>query len=347
MHGRRSYRGLHCAIAPALLFLAVMASVVARGDSRDRVITYMPRGGSEWRIFDPARRKDELFTASQPRGVYWDSTESYVEYMNSETLFRIQWEMEAQPWPVLQLPSPSRDVSDWWFNPDSGCWQASAGGVVARNPARGEPLYVRCHYELWQSNREGAAWRIAQAETTDTDCRGCSFCNAWKIPDPRAIRRKTVIGFDQLHEAMTIDGWGGTPVVIPPPAGEPPSWLKWYFIPLRSDPERGLALRMGRRSPDLKTFMVPFYLMDRRRGTQRLLETPGLRRDEETWNVGMAENDGFLLVSGNRTYVYDLRTGEQVLNPPGYGDRPAVWIKRPAPARVDTLGLRRLRERFR
>jgi hypothetical protein len=335
-------RSLHCVVG-AILLLAVVTTGVVSGDSRDRVVTYLT-GNGEWRIFDPAHRKDELFMSGRPGAVYWDSTETHAEYIASGTLFRIQWEMGAQPWPVLQLPS-SPGLSDWWFNPDSSCWQASAGGGVLRRPAKDGAPYGWCHSELWQSDRKGDTWRIIQTDTTD--CGGCYFCETWKIPNPRAIRRNSALGFERLQSAMTIDGWGGTPVAIPPPAGEPPSRFKWYFIPFRTVPGRGLALRIVQRTPYPKVFLAPLYLVDRTRGTQRLLETPYFRRDEEMSRTGMAENDGFLLVSGYRTYVYDLSTGDQILDPPGYGDRPAVWIKRPAPARIDTLGLRRLRERFR
>ena len=55
----------------------------------------------------------------------------------------------------------------------------------------------------------------------------------------------------------------------------------------------------------------------------------------------------FLLICGYRPYVYDLSTGEQIFDPPGDVQGPAVWMKRPAPAFVDTAGLRRLQARFR
>lgn len=328
---------------PVILAVAILASAVsgsAFSETRDRVITYFDHG--EWRIFDPARRTDELFLKlGTARGVYWDTTETYVEYLDSGQLFRIEWELDAQPWLELQVPQ----VSDWWFNRDSLCWQASSGGGVPRNWARGEAPYTRCHSDLWQSDRDGTNWRIIRSDTTN--CGGCYFCEKWQVSDSSVIRRRAAIGLNQLQASMTIDRWGGTPVAIPPPTGEPPSQPDWYYIPFRTAPGRGLALRIGHRSPDLTTFRVPFYLIDRRRGTQRPFETPHLRRDADTWHVGMAEHDGFLLVSGIRTYAYDLNTGDQIFLRPGASPRNAVWIKRPVPARVDTVGLRRLRERFR
>jgi hypothetical protein len=80
---------------------------------------------------------------------------------------------------------------------------------------------------------------------------------------------------------------------------------------------------------------------------QQLLETPENYRDQDLGPTGMEEHDGFLLVSADRTYVYDLRTAEQILAQPNASVRGAVWIKAPAPASVDSLGLSRLRKRFR
>ena len=348
LHRRRFFAAI-----PAVALLVSIASGAEHRATHDRVITYLSetsRDGAlvvEWRIFDPVVRTDTLFrsfSGHEPVGIYWDTTGADVQYLDSGTLFRNRWELASQPWPVLQLPE-NRDISDWWFNADSLCWQAVAVVAVSHGQTwSGTPLH-RCRMELWQSDRDGAAWHAALAETID--CEDCSLCRSWKVPDPRGVRRQAAIGFSQLQEAMTIDDWGGTPEAISPPAGESATSSGWRFIPSRSAPERGLALRIGQRSPNLKTLMGPFYLADRRRGTQRLLETPALRRDEETWRMGMVEHDGFLLVTGIRTYVYDLNTGDQIFHPSGYVRRAAVWVKRPPPASVDSLGLRRLRARFR
>jgi len=187
----------------------------------------------------------------------------------------------------------------------------------------------------------GANWRIAQTETTE--CGGCYWCTDLKALDPGAVRRKAAIGIRQLHAGMSLDAWGGKPVAIPPPAGEPIFPLKWYFIPFRSAPGRGLALRIREHPPGPKVLVAPLYFMDRTHGTQRLVETFGFRRDQEDWRMRMIEHDGFLLVSSSGI----ANTGEQIFHPPGYARLTAGWVKRPRPVRVDAAGLRRLRERFR
>ena len=112
-------------------------------------------------------------------------------------------------------------------------------------------------------------------------------------------------------------------------------------------PWRGLAFRILEPYPGFKTFRLPFHFVDRRKGTQRRLETSTLYREQSFDRMGMEERNGFLLICGYRPYVYDLSTGEQIFDPPGDVQGPVVWMKRPAPAFVDTAGLRRLQARFR
>ncbi len=342
---------------PAIQVLAVLvllgvpthAATAREASVTHHVVTYFVDKNvdghivTEWRILDPATSRDTLFGTFNARGVFWDTTETNVDFVWGEQLFKVRWETGAQPWPIVSMPS--YDVVDWWFNPDSLCWQAAVRGGVPRNWGRGEPPYTRCHSELWQSGREGDAWRIVAADTAD--CGGCYFCETWRLRDSTMIRRRAAIGLGQLQGAMTIDAWGGTPEAIPPPRGESATSSNWFLIPCRSIPGRGLAFRIGRRLGGVKSFIAPIYLVDHAKGTQQLLETPATHRDQELWPMGMEEHEGFLLVSGIRTYLFDLRTGAQILSQPTWIARQAVWIKAPAPPSVDSLGLRRLRDRFR
>ena len=102
-------RCLYPAAVVLILLIAAGAPRTSRAATQDRVITYVAEiwgGRHEWRIFDPVRRKDELFRsfAGSVRGLAWDSTESYVEYSESGKLYRVEWEDDAQPWPMVQLP---------------------------------------------------------------------------------------------------------------------------------------------------------------------------------------------------------------------------------------------------
>jgi len=358
-------RGSGCLRPATVIFLLLIVAGAPRTShaaSQDRVITYVAEiwtsggGRYEWRTFDPVRRKDELFRSFERgvRGICWDSTESYAEYVESGTLYRVEWEEEAQPWPMVLLPGVP-DLQEAWFNPDSQFWQASTVGGVARNQARGGPHYSACRSELWQSDREGEQWRIAQAETTD--CGGCWFCTEWTIPNPAAVRHGAPISLGRLGARMAVDSLGAELIAIPPPRGESAVPYDWYLLPFRSAPGQGLALRI-RQHPGIreKTPFAPFYLMNRSRGAERLLETPGLGRDENASELGLVERDGFLLVysrdathwtAATRNYVFDLSTGEQIFHPPKSRGITVVWVKRPRPARVDVAGLRRLRERFR
>lgn len=346
----------NAAILLLLLCLSALAPGTARGAARSRsdgeVLTYfndVNRGGHvimEWRIFDPVTRKDELFRAhdQRPGGIQWDSTWSNVEYAEGGAIRRLEWEMDAQPWPMRRLP-PTDCLRDWWFNPDRGCWQAASGAGVSRNYRRNEPPYARCHHELWQSDRDGIDWRITQAETTD--CGGCFFCESWTIPDTSAIRRDAAIGFDQLAAEMSIDGWGGAPELLPPWLGETSPGFDWYFIPFRGAADRGISMRIGRREHYPMSMMAPLYLIDRKRGTRTPLDLKGLAQDQPNWRLRLAMRGDYLLVTGGPTWVFDVRSGEEIFRSNHGAWRSAVWVKPPRPAAVDGVGLRRLSERFR
>jgi hypothetical protein len=86
--------------------------------------------------------------------------------------------------------------------------------------------------------------------------------------------------------------------------------------------------------------------MNRSRGTERVLDVPGFGPMGQLSRLGMEERNGYVLVGGDRQYLYDLRTGEQLLPRTVNYYLPVDWVPRPAPMRVDTLGLERLRARF-
>jgi len=311
---------------------SVITYFVARNVHGKRVV--------EWRIFDPASRVDTLFATVGAKNVNWDTSGTSVEYVAGGQLLRLQWEWGAQPWPILQLPAGG--LTDCWFNPDSSCWQAAAVGGVPRNYSSNEPPYAQCHSELWESDRDGHNWRIIGADTSS--CGGCYFCETWSLSGNPAIRRKPSAGLKQLQNAMTADAWGGPPEPTWPPDGGPQGPPDWYFIPFRTIPKKGLDLRIGTRN-GVRVVRAPFFLMDLRRGTAKELETPYMR--QEDWQLGFEERDGFLLVTGLRTYVFDLRTGELIFSPPEVVVQGAAWINPPAPPSVDKPGLQRLRQRFR
>jgi hypothetical protein len=311
-----------------------------------RVITYFiersvkGRFVMEWRVFDPVSRVDTLFGALSARSVYWDTTESNAEYLSGDQLFRVPWEMGALPWPISRLPS--YEFLDWWTDANTHSLRA----LKVRALWQGASPTGRCRTEMWQADRGGSSWRLTRADTTQCE-DSYTYPGGWRVSDPPGARRGPAVGLRQLQDAMTIDAWGGRPEPARPPRGESATSANWFFIPCRSVPGRGLVFRIGRRPGGLKTFMAPFYLVDRAKGTQQMLDTPAMYRDQELWRMGMEEQDGVLLMSGTRTYVYDLRTGAQILSQPNASVRQAAWIKAPASPSVDSLGLRRLRERFR
>jgi hypothetical protein len=332
---------LPCLVLSAVFHVMPSIANVSGPRPSNRVVTYFL--GSQWHVFDPVTRRDTLMGGVGAHAVYWDTAETSVEYLNGGELYRMRWEMEARPWPVLRLRGW---FQDWWFDPEGRCWQAMRVQAVWHAQSASQRPLHRCRAELWQSDSEGTRWRLALAETTEC-ADSNTYPGGWSVADPPGVHRGASVGLGQLEDAMSIDAWGGTPEPIPPPRGEWAYTTDWFYIACRSVPGRGLAFRIRRHPNGLVTFMAPLYLVDRSEGTQQLLDTPTIYRDDELWRMGMEEHDGFLLISGIRTYVFDLRTGEQILSQPNAEVRHAVWIKPPAPSGVDSLGLRRLRERFR
>lgn len=318
--------------------------------SRRSVVTYFVDKNvqgqivTEWRVFDPATGVDTLFGALSARSVYWDTTESIAEYISGDQLFRVSWEHGAQPWPLLRLPN--YDVRDWWLDAVTKTWRAMVVRGVSCEHASSQRSPWCCRAEMWHSNRSGSSWQLARAETTDCE-DSHTYSGGWRVADPPGTCRSPAIGLRQLQDAMSLDAWGGKPEPIPPPRGEVSGGAPWVYVPFRTSLGRGLAFRLRRSPRGITTLAAPLYLIDRSRGTQQLLDTPFMRRDEEAWQLGFEEQEGYLLLSGTRTYLFDLRTGAQILPQPCCSVRQAVWIKPLAPASVDTLGLQRLRERFR
>ena len=142
------------------------------GEPCDRVVSYFlyPYQGSqlkqhEWRIFDPSGGSDTLFLAlpGDFEGVRWDTPLTTAFFSSGRSLYRVEWKVGAAPKLIGQLPEV-QGGRDWWFNPDSSCWQyATLRGIGPE----ADPSRYWC--ELWQSSRDGSTWRRVHADTVDCE----------------------------------------------------------------------------------------------------------------------------------------------------------------------------------
>ncbi|MFI5371017.1 MAG: hypothetical protein ACHQ52_05605 [Candidatus Eisenbacteria bacterium] len=304
--------------------------------------------GVEWHLLDPATRVDSVLVAlaSWPAAVRISPSHTEAAFALGGALQHLRWEWGAQPWPEVVLPTSPRCI-DVWFDRRARCWWLVSGDVIylERNAFPGQ----LCRYDFWRGTADGKDWSIARRETTSCVTFSWRVWASTRNIDPDA---DTGVGLWARQTAMTPDQWGLPPQPIPPPRGQSASGPPWYFVGSRTSNGLGLAYRMepshGETSKDPAGqgwfVTAPFVLMDRVHGSERVLDVPNFGPLGQFCRLGMEERDGFVLVSGDRAYLFDLRTGEQLL--PGSAKSPIVWVPRPAPMRVDTAGLTRLRARF-
>lgn len=313
--------------------IAAMTAVVALACPRpcgagpcDSVVTYFayPYQGSartddEWHVYDPVTRMDEIFLASRrPVGlVRWDTTFAGAFFDCGDTLYRIEWEQGAKPVFASRLPQGAGRV-DWWFNPDSACWQVA---TMAYAPPGG----MWC--ELWQSSQDGQEWRRLLADTVG--CSSSPECDTWPWYDLPQVRQAPSISGDDLAAEAGVERFMDRMLPFDAPSFglEPSEDLEWKFLPLDPEQRRGLAFRFLFGSED--GVSGPFYLVDlRNRSKTRIPLDPS---DETSWfRMLVSERCGFLLVpgGGDMPLVVDLSSGE-ALNHPAWNTDGAVWVPRP------------------
>ncbi len=298
------------------LTLAVLLSgpTSSAGEVCDRVLCYFCGSdtAAQWRIYDPVRGTDTLFlTLSKPGTVRWDSSLTHVEYLSGSDLFVADWRFGATPHRVARLPElPS--IDDWWFNPDSLCWQLWRMAPLPEGP--GGPLYQDCRAELWQSSRDGTDWHLAVADTED--------CQDWYYEPgfrpsfgsetywaPRMRRVPTVTPDDLTHK-VSPESPGAELVESAPECDEP-----MYDAPSRTVPGRWIQFRyLDDAAPEPSRVLYPVHLVDRERGTRTLLCGPDVSCPEEILSTTVSEECGLVLVvrAPELTRLVDIATGREV-----------------------------------
>ena len=120
-------------IAAALVVAACCTACITARASEPcgQVVSYFmyPFQGSalkqhEWRIYDPSPGGDALFLANAGGfdELRWDTTFSTAWYRSGKRLYAVDWKRGAKPRSICRLPGV-KGLVDWWFNPDSACWQ--------------------------------------------------------------------------------------------------------------------------------------------------------------------------------------------------------------------------------
>jgi hypothetical protein len=280
----------------------------------------------EWRIFDPARNRDELFLTLPGGfgGVRWDTTFTSAYFLSGDSLCLVEWKWGATPRVVTRLPAGVQ-AADWWFNPDSSCWQAVR--ILWQSEADHD-YYSTYFGELWQCSRDGARWRRVRADTLD--CADL-HCTQWNARNGPLGRRLSMILWDDLERRAQNGLEDGEAVGLDTAAvrlfenEDNPG--DWYFMPSKRSARRGVGFRLSRA--EVTQVSGPYFVVDLDHRTKRLLQTG--HDDSEAWTGRcFSEQCGLLLVPGTtgNPVIVDTGTGALVFSQT-WNAEGAVWLRGP------------------
>jgi hypothetical protein len=276
----------------------------------------------EWRVFSPSRGTDELFLAC-PSGfdrVRWDTTYSWAFFNSRDSLYKVEWRMGASPKLIAKLPEV-HDLEDWWFNPDSSCWQ-----VAAMRPIGPAQTASRYWCELWQSSTDVSEWHRVRADTVGCEAEDCG---TWPWYDAPFARRTPSMTLQDLGRDATADAWRDriVPFDTTKVAISDSQDSEWRYLASGAAPQRGLAFRFMESNETVVS--GPIYFVDLDHRTRRRL--PLQPSDEAGWfECLVSERCGLLLVPGSawNPLVVDGRTGRTVFTRP-WNVHWAAWVHQP------------------
>lgn len=288
----------------------------------------------EWRIWDASVRREKLFLSFPGGldsggfyGVRWDTTFDHAWFAFRDSIYRVSWRFGATPHSITSLPV---GANRWWFNPDSGCWQALR---IVDHPARAEPAYERYAADLWQSSHDGSTWRVVRADSVDV----ADLDNdRWQwIDGTPVVREASVRTLADLESESWEGSWDSAAPFdtsnVTLRASQVSGYLdeQWLFVPMKITPRRGLAFRLsGPGAPEYNWQGVvrPFYFVDLDRRTKELIQGTG----EGATRSLAAEHCGFLLIPGGGGPLVIDSSGRRVFSQP-WNAEGAVWVPRPRP----------------
>ncbi len=325
-------------VLPVLLATANAAQ--ARRTERDSVVSYfrdhVSRTDSsswisscEWHVYDPTKRADRLLLTLPGRAevIQWDTTFTSVcftvaslGFSMRDTIYRCDWRFGARPQLVGVTPPP-KGSTDYWFNPDSACWQGSLQWPIA-----GDTLWRR---ELWQADRRGLEWRRLRGDSVVVD--PVDGPEEWAVA--AAMRHEPGVsepGAQQDLDCLSTEAvWFDTSTVSLY-AGTSREYddAYWHFLPFRAAPGMGLAFRWD---VDIEgpVMGAPIFVVDLGRHTKHILSGG----DPDSWCAPAhfgAQRRGYAFASfcfdGPR--IVDVHTGEIVFDG-GPDTRDPTWVLAP------------------
>ena len=241
MAGRR-WITIRCVLAYgiAALMLGCVTAAWAGTPACNRAFTYFRTSGGkiQWRVYDPASGSDALFLTVEgvPSEMLWDTSLSRVDFLVGRKLHRAPWRARSRDRIVATFPEKP-EACDWWFNPDSLCWQFVTQRVDLHIPARLYPDASACRYELWQSSRDGQLWHVVRSDTTALDMEDCGLSEGVSS----LIRREPTVTRDEfappLSEILREDDHR-----FPPDSTTDSTGWERLYVPLASVPGVGVEM---------------------------------------------------------------------------------------------------------
>ena len=272
----------------------------------------------EWRLFDPASRRDTLFMTFDvfPVHMRWDPAFREVEFLLGDHVMRGPWRSGATMIEQVRLPSDS-SVCDFWES-RPGVWHATIQETFRTEAAEGYS------YELNVATRwdhAKAAWVAAVVDTGGDQYGSCFTSERLDQDAPHPPR----IEIHAMLDSMRIGSYQDSALSIP--VGEDCHNCDGFvWIPLRED--RSMGLEMGSGMGDTYHAFAPVTWVDRA-NSQRAVVYAAAGVDDQ---IAFGVRGDFLLIAtefeGKHPSIIDLRNGKTVMRVDGPSAR-AVWV--PAP----------------
>jgi len=274
----------------------------------------------EWRLFDPATRRDTLFMTFDvfPAHMRWDPPFREVEFLLGDRVMRGPWRSGAAMIEQVRLPSDSSMCDFWESRP--GVWHATYQETFRTEAAEGYS------YELNVATRwdhAKAAWVAAVVDTGGDNYGGCLTSERLDEDAPRPPR----IEIQAMLDSMRIGSYQDSALSIP--VGEDShNYDGFVWIPLRED--RSMGLEMGAGTGDTYHAFAPVTWVDRVHSRRATVYAPGQAGLFD--QIGFAVRGDFVLIAseseGEHPSIVDLTNGKTVMRVDGPSAR-AVWV--PAP----------------
>lgn len=280
----------------------------------DRAFSYFRASDRkvQWRVYDPTSRSDTLFLTvdAVPTEMLWDTSLTRVDFMVGRTLHRAPWRTGSKDRIVARFPEKP-EACEWWFNPDSACWQFATQRVDLHIPDRKYPDASACRYEVWQSSRDGQRWRIVGTDTTVLDMEDCGLSE--RISS--SIRREPTVTRDDFAPPLSELSADSKHTLPPDSMADSSGWVRLY-VPLASAPGEGVEMFYFEDASDWSV-AGPAWLVNASTASRRSLCACPTESDAHCFLM-IWEACGLLLVEycGDSASIVDARTGKDFAIPP-------------------------------